>query len=165
MEQLTLTQLKSLATTKGLVFDNKVTKSELLFELNKLIPKQLGRPLNPNSTRQLQLAEIERRRAEGLVKRGRPVDPNSPRQQQLAIKGTGSGKRGRPVVEGSAHAIAKQMRKEREEQGWKSTGQRGRPAVENSERQKKIADRLNRISQGFEIKPGRPKMSETKITV
>ena len=165
MENLTLAQLKQLATTKGLSFDNKVTKSELLFELNKLIPKQLGRPTNPNSTRQLQLAEIERRRAAGEVKRGRPINPDSPRQQQLAIKGTGTGKRGRPVVEGSAHAIAKAMRKEREEAGWVSTGKRGRPTVENSDRQKKIAERLERISQGFEIKPGRPKISEHKITV
>ena len=64
-----------------------------------------GRPVNPESNRQKALAELEERRAKGLVKRGRPkgtVNPNSKRQQRIAEmaakKVRGEGKPGRPKV-------------------------------------------------------------------
>jgi hypothetical protein len=72
--------------------------------------KRLGRPVNPNSPRQIRLAEKERLRAEGLLKRGRP-------------------------------------------------------AVEGSARQIRMQARLEKISAGIEIKPGRPKMIKTEVPV
>jgi hypothetical protein len=69
--------------------------------------KQLGRPVNENSVRQIKLKEIAEKRAAGLIKRGRPTNENSKnaaktkaRQEKLA-----AGivlKRGRPVNETSA---------------------------------------------------------------
>ncbi len=69
--------------------------------------KQLGRPVNENSARQIRLKEIDEKRAQGLIKRGRPANENSKnaakqkaRQEKLA-----AGivlKRGRPVNEKSA---------------------------------------------------------------
>jgi len=69
--------------------------------------KQLGRPVNENSVRQIKLKEIAEKRAQGLIKRGRPTNENSKnaaktkaRQEKLA-----AGivlKRGRPVNETSA---------------------------------------------------------------
>ena len=43
----------------------------------KKVSKKLGRPVNPNSARQLRLKELELKRANGELKRGRPVNPNS----------------------------------------------------------------------------------------
>ena len=125
--------------------------------------KQLGRPVNLTSRRQIELAEKAEKRALGLVKRGRPIDPTSKHAQEKANKGESTGKRGRPVIENSKHHQAIQQKKAKIEAGWVSTGQRGRPVVSDSERQKKIAERLEKISQGFQIKPGRPKVREAKL--
>jgi hypothetical protein len=38
---------------------------------------KLGRKINPNSARQIRLAELEAKRSNGELKRGRPVDTNS----------------------------------------------------------------------------------------
>lgn len=69
--------------------------------------KQLGRPVNENSARQIRLKEIAEKRAQGLIKRGRPANENSKnaakqkaRQEKLA-----AGivlKRGRPINNTSA---------------------------------------------------------------
>ena len=65
--------------------------------------KPLGRPVNPNSARQIRLAEMEAKRQNGELKRGRPVNGSSERQKrlkQLAKKAKANGgeiKRGRPV--------------------------------------------------------------------
>jgi len=45
--------------------------------------KVLGRPVNPNSARQIRLAELEAKRQNGELKRGRPVNENSERQARL----------------------------------------------------------------------------------
>jgi hypothetical protein len=45
--------------------------------------QKTGRPINPNSKRQQRLAELEAKRQKGEVKRGRPVNPNSARQIAL----------------------------------------------------------------------------------
>jgi hypothetical protein len=71
------------------------------------------------------------------VKRlGRPIDPNSPRQIRLAeaaaLRVDGKLKRGRPVLEGCA-------------------------------RQTRVQVRLEKIANGIEIKPGRPKMEKPII--
>jgi len=65
-----------------------------------------GRPVNPNSVRQIRLAELEAKRSNGELKRGRPVDPNSERQLRLKIqtinKALGIGGQGRPINPNSA---------------------------------------------------------------
>lgn len=125
--------------------------------------KQLGRPTNPTSKRQIELAEKAEKRALGLVKRGRPIDPTSKHAIEKVNKGESTGKRGRPVVEGSKHHQAIQEKQAKIAAGWVTTGQRGRPVVSDSDRQRKIAERLEKIAQGFQIKPGRPKVSEVKL--
>ena len=65
-----------------------------------------GRPVNPNSVRQIRLAELEAKRSNGELKRGRPVDTNSERQLRLKIqtinKALGIGGQGRPIDPNSA---------------------------------------------------------------
>ena len=67
--------------------------------------KQLGRPVNVNSARQIRLAELAIKKANGELKRGRPVNVNSERQfrlkMQAANKALGIGQ-GRPEI-GRAH--------------------------------------------------------------
>jgi hypothetical protein len=67
-----------------------------------------GRKINPNSARQIRLAELVAKKANGELKRGRPVDSNSARQArlmlQLANKILGIGQ-GRPVNPNSARQI------------------------------------------------------------
>ena len=70
-----------------------------------VIEKQLGRPVNPNSARQIRLRELAEKRANGELRRGRPVDENSARQQKLANKAEGTGRRGRPVNPNSARQL------------------------------------------------------------
>jgi hypothetical protein len=45
--------------------------------------KRLGRPVDPNSPRQIRLAEQARLREEGKLKRGRPVVEGCPRQERM----------------------------------------------------------------------------------
>jgi exonuclease VII small subunit len=70
--------------------------------------KQLGRPVNENSARQLRLKELELKRSNGELKRGRPVVENSERQLRLAKqainKANGIGQ-GRPINLNSARQI------------------------------------------------------------
>ena len=67
-----------------------------------------GRPVNPNSARQIRLAELEAKRSNGELKRGRPVDSTSERQLRLKLqainKVLGVGQ-GRPVNPNSARQI------------------------------------------------------------
>jgi len=70
--------------------------------------KQLGRPVNVNSARQIRLAELAAKKANGELKRGRPVNENSERQARLAkqeinkMLGVGQG---RPVNPNSARQL------------------------------------------------------------
>jgi len=61
----------------------------------------LGRPVNPNSKRQIRLAELAEKRANGTLKRGRPVNENSNRQIRLAElaakRANGTLVKGRPI--------------------------------------------------------------------
>jgi hypothetical protein len=67
-----------------------------------------GRPVNPNSVRQIRLAELEAKRSNGELKRGRPVDSTSERQFRLKMqainKQLGIGQ-GRPINPNSARQI------------------------------------------------------------
>jgi hypothetical protein len=71
--------------------------------------KVLGRKINPNSVRQIRLAELAAKKANGEGKQGRPVNPSSVRQQRLAEladkKANGELKLGRPVKADSARQI------------------------------------------------------------
>lgn len=70
--------------------------------------KVLGRPVNANSARQIRLAELADKRANGELKRGRPVNESSERQarlkKQAENKANGLGQ-GRPVNPGSARQL------------------------------------------------------------
>ena len=89
-----------------------------------------GRPVNPNSVRQIRLAELETKRANGELKRGRPVDTTSERQFRLKIqainKQLGIGQ-GRPINPNSARQIRLAELKAKAELNGGAV-KRGRPA-------------------------------------
>ena len=89
-----------------------------------------GRPVNPNSARQIRLAELEAKRSNGELKRGRPVDNTSARQFRLQIQ-----------------AINKQL----------GIGGQGRPINPNSARQKRLNELAAKAElNGGVVKRGRP---------
>ena len=94
--------------------------------------KVLGRPVNPNSARQIRLAELEAKKQNGELKRGRPVNVNSERQARLKIqavnKALGLGKQGRPVNPNSARQIRLAELKAKAEANGGAV-KRGRPAA------------------------------------
>ena len=92
--------------------------------------EKLGRPVNPNSVRQIRLAEIKAKREAGLIKRGRPSVP------------------------GSMNAIKSEMRLMKQALGLDI--KRGRPTNPESARAKRIADLEARRAAGT-LKLGRPK--------
>jgi len=71
-----------------------------------------------------------------------------------------TGKRGRPVVAGSARQTRLEARAARAAQGL-SIG-RGRPASQTSARQAKLAAKAAKIAAGIEIKRGAPKKTKTE---
>ena len=92
--------------------------------------KVLGRPVNPNSVRQIRLAELAEKRTNGECKQGRPVNPNSERQarlkKQAENKANGLGK-GRPVNPNSVRQLRLAELKAKAEANG-GTVKRGRPA-------------------------------------
>jgi hypothetical protein len=92
--------------------------------------KVLGRPVNPNSVRQIRLAELAEKRANGELKRGRPVNETSERQarlkKQAENKANGLGQ-GRPVNPNSARQLRLAELKAKAEANG-GTVRRGRPA-------------------------------------
>jgi len=100
----------------------------------KTTVKKLGRPVNPNSTRQQELKQKAELRAKGLIKRGRPTVAGSANQEKLA------------------------RRAQLAEQGM-LTGERGRPTNPNSVRQQRLA-MLNEKRANGTLKLGRPKKSQ-----
>ena len=65
--------------------------------------KRLGRPANPESQRQKNLILKEELREKGLLKKGRPVNPNSKKQikekeRMEFLKNGGVIKKGRPKM-------------------------------------------------------------------
>lgn len=101
-------------------------------------PAQLGRPVNPNSARQIRLAEIQAKREAGLIKRGRPAVP------------------------GSANQMKMYERNFKIQQGMEL--KRGRPVNPESARAKRIADLEARRANGT-LKLGRPKMVVVEVPV
>jgi hypothetical protein len=87
-----------------------------------------GRPVNPNSARQIRLAELAAKRQNGEVKRGRPVDSTSARQFKLLMKEIGlTLGQGRPVNPNSARQIRLAELKAKAELNGGAV-KRGRPA-------------------------------------
>jgi hypothetical protein len=97
-----------------------------------------------------------------MKKLGRPVDVNSKRQIELKMKeelrSKGLIKRGRPVVEGSKNQLKKERKAVLSEKGL-LTGKKGRPVNPNSERQTRLA-MLNEKRANGTLKLGRPKMKK-----
>ena len=90
--------------------------------------KVLGRPVNPNSARQIRLAELEAKRSNGELKRGRPVNENSERQFRLKMKAIGlTLGQGRPINPNSARQIRLAELKAKAELNG-GVVKRGRPA-------------------------------------
>jgi len=87
-----------------------------------------GRPVNPNSVRQIRLAKLEAKRSNGELKRGRPVNENSERQFRLKMKAIGlTLGQGRPVNPNSARQIRLAELKAKAELNGGAV-KRGRPA-------------------------------------
>jgi hypothetical protein len=135
---MTRVELVAAAKAAGIVKANN-TKSEVLVqmlaELNA--PKttgKRGRPVNTNSVRQVRLAELEVKRANGELRRGRPVETDSARQIRLAEleakKASGEFKLGRPVDTSSARQV-----RLAELEAKRASGElrRGRPAKVKTE--------------------------------
>jgi len=101
-------------------------------------PVQLGRKINPNSARQIRLAEIQAKREAGLIKRGRPAVP------------------------GSANQMKMYERNFKIQQGMEL--KRGRPVNPNSARAQRIADLEARRAAGT-LKLGRPKAIVVEVPV
>ena len=98
-----------------------------------------GRPVNPNSARQLRLKELEAKRANGELKRGRPVKEGSARQVRLA---------------------------ELEAKRKNGELKRGRPASAESARQKRLAElEAKKAANGGKIPLGRPKGTKENLEV
>lgn len=65
-----------------------------------------GRPVKPDSARQIRIAELAEKRANGELKKGRPIKADSARQMRLVEletkRANGELKKGRPVNSESA---------------------------------------------------------------
>lgn len=101
-------------------------------------PAQLGRPVNPNSARQMRLKENAEKRAQGLIKRGRPA------------------------VQGSKNQLKQEMMLMKKLSGVEI--KRGRPVNPESARAKRIADLEARRANGT-LKLGRPKAIKVEVEV
>ena len=87
-----------------------------------------GRPVNPNSVRQLRLKELEAKKAAGTLVKGRPVNESSERQLRLKMQALNKAlgiKQGRPVDKNSAR---QQRLAELEAKKVDGVIKRGRPA-------------------------------------
>ena len=111
---------------KNVVIEKTVKGLEI-----SVVGVKTGRKIDPNSSRQLRLKELELKKLNGELRRGRPVKANSERQIRLALqaanKALGIGQ-GRPVNPNSA----RQMRLAELEAKKAANGgviKRGRPAV------------------------------------
>ena len=96
--------------------------------------KKLGRPVNENSKRQIELKLKAELRAKGMIKRGRPV------------------------VEGSKNQLKQERKALLAEQGL-LTGKKGRPVNPNSKRQERLEMLATKRANGT-LKLGRPKMKK-----
>jgi anti-sigma28 factor (negative regulator of flagellin synthesis) len=102
---------------------------EMLANMSKSEPTgKRGRPVNPNSVRQVRINELETKRANGELKRGRPVDTNSVRQARLTEletkRANGELKLGRPV---NSDSVRQKRLAEMEAKRANGELRRGRP--------------------------------------
>jgi hypothetical protein len=103
----------------------------------KTIVTQKGRPVNPESTRQIRLMELEAKRLNGELKRGRPVVENSTRQIRL--------------MELEAKRLNGELK-------------RGRPSNQESARQKRLAElKAKAEANGGVVPKGRPKAKVEEV--
>ena len=135
IESMEYKELVAKAKEIGIEKPNTLKKAVLISEIEKHfgISAQLGRPVNPESERQKRIVELEAKREAGELKKGRPVDPTSARQIKIA-----------------------EMDAKREAGDLKQ----GRPTDPTSARQIALAEKQAKIDAGFEVKRGRPAMSE-----
>lgn len=106
---------------------NKIKEDEVMNTVTNVVidtanvpvsatPKRVGRPVNPNSARQLKLAERARLEEAGVViKRGPKINPDSAHQKRLRAREEllAQGivpKRGRPVNPNSARQLKLQAK-------------------------------------------------------
>ena len=66
--------------------DVEETETVVVAEVATAEIKRKGRPVDPNSPRQIRLAEKARLREEGLLKRGRPAVEGSARQARMQAR-------------------------------------------------------------------------------
>ena len=102
MERKELVATATQAGIKGAHTMKSTVLEEILANMSKSeTTGKRGRPVNPNSTRQVRIAELAEKRANGELKRGRPVNENSNRQMRLVEletkRANGELKKGRPV--------------------------------------------------------------------
>jgi hypothetical protein len=98
-----MSKKKVIETSQDVVVE--IQSVEIQPEVKQVIvseTKQLGRPINMNSVRQLKIQERLVKQEAGLLKRGRPVVEGSKRQETLQkrIEKVNNGielKRGRPI--------------------------------------------------------------------
>jgi hypothetical protein len=102
MERKELVAKAVAAGIKGAHTIKSVVLEQMLAEVAK--PEttgKRGRPINPDSVRQVRIAELEEKRANGELKKGRPIKADSARQMRLVELETkrlnGELKKGRPV--------------------------------------------------------------------
>ena len=107
-------------------------------EVVEVVNIQKGRPVDPNSARQLRLKELEAKKAAGTLKKGRPVDMSSERQVRLAKQALNK-----------ANGISQ-----------------GRPVDPNSARQLRLAElEAKKAANGGVIKRGRPAQVKAEVII
>lgn len=62
------------------------TENVVINITNEGVTKKKGRPVDPNSPRQIRIAEKTRLREKGLLRRGRPAVEGSARQQRMQAR-------------------------------------------------------------------------------
>jgi hypothetical protein len=98
-----------------------------------------GRPVNPNSVRQLRLKELELKRQNGELKKGRPIVEGSNRQMRL---------------------------KELEMKRQNGELKKGRPSNPNSSRQMRLKElEMKKKLNGGKMPLGRPKSKVEELEV
>jgi hypothetical protein len=133
MERKELVAKAVAAGIKGANTIKSVVLEQMLSEMIK--PETTGKrghPINPDSVRQVRIAELEEKRASGELKKGRPIKADSARQMRL--------------VELETKRLNGELRK-------------GRPVNGESARQKRIAEmEAKKAANGGVMPLGRPKV-------
>ena len=138
LEQRAFLDLKKEAIQKGFEFKPTSTKIEIIdfLKAKESEPKKRGRKPESTSKHQQYRKELEERRANGeIIKPGRKKYLSPERAEIERKRAEGILKKGRPVIESSKR---QQIINERVARGFVSPGKRGRPLDEGSVRQIKL---------------------------